>query len=103
LHNGNFDDDEEYSSSEEYADSNDSNDDDEDDDDDYENENEIDAQEAAYGLGVEQPGKVIVDRELEWDDTSLEIKIRDKQLQKERMEQEIKLSKSFSNKKSNNI
>ncbi len=99
MHHGNYEDDEEYSSSEEYADSNDSNDDDEEDE--YEEENDnIDHQQYGYGAEAEEPGKV-VDRELEWDDTSLEIKIRDKQLQKEKLEKELKLSKSFSNKKSN--
>lgn len=86
-----FDDDDEYSSSEEYADSNDSNDSNDDDDGD-----EDDATGGALaqghmsyhsGLNQEEPEK-IVDRELEWDDTSLEIKIRDKQLQKEKLERE---------------
>jgi hypothetical protein len=86
-----FDDDDEYTSSEEYADSNDSSDSNDDDG----NDDEDNATLATAGLSNhhhhhhhrEEPEK-IVDRELEWDDTSLEIKIRDKQLQKEKLERE---------------
>jgi hypothetical protein len=85
-HAGRFDDDE-YTSSEEYdgVDSNDSNEDDDMDDDDVDNDADD------YGLDVEEPEKII-DRELEWDDTSLEIKIRDKQLQLEKQQEQQHLS-----------
>ena len=90
-HNSNYDDDDEYSTSEEYADSNDSNDEDDD-------EDEVEDDE--YGIEAGETEK-IVDKELEWDDTSLEIRIRDKQLQKEKIEQELQMSKKLSNK--NNV
>ena len=85
-------DDDEYTSSEEYGgdDSNESNNEDDNDDDDDDGNNGDE-----YGMDAEEPGK-IVDRELEWDDTSLEIKIRNKQLQKEKLDQ---LTKNLSNKK----
>ena len=44
---------------------------------------------------MEEPEKVI-DRELEWDDTSLEIKIKDKQLkQQEILESSNKLASTY--------
>lgn len=47
-------------------------------------------------LSSEEENVKVVERELEWDDTSLEIKLKDKKLQKQ-------ISKSISNNSTNNF